>query len=692
MILEWRTRTVGGVPTVDIRITRESDDVWCVSEVQNATDNWVARLSVTGTSTSIVSVGALIAYDLTNETVTLTYSNVPRRFISQIQGRTGGLTGDFRVLLTFNPRVERPTAGGSYETMPFPSGTFFHVSTHCPDPPTTRPTAGIQISRGLAYQGQQHTVSWTSSNATSAIVEFRLSTNNPWTAHSTALNGSVTYTVGPPATWPLGPRYWRISATNSAGTTTSSATIQIVAAPVEDSTDSNWSGLFSIPSPVEASTDSNWSSLTRLTPFDEPSTDGEWSSLARMTAFAELSTDSEWSSLEEMASFETPTTDSQWSSLASMDEFTDPDPPPASVSISASQTRPQLNESVTISWTSENARNVRIFNENTVIFTGATSGSLNTPAYSSAQTRTFSITADGGLRDEVDVSWSDTGPCVVNYLLDLIINGVVSPNNSFLIDTWAGEVPAGRTLRDGVTRYDRQGQADDAVIAQALADNPRFDAARISQRIYGDTNGEGCLVPLLPSIELRLEPFSITNTNPIPRIGNNFYPQVGLDVEWFYIFRYSAYTTVRSPRIGQTTPYFTNIERGEQHLLGIEYVRPETEYRGNTFNVSGETFLLHTAVTSSYLGIVVAEFGIYWSDDSIDSEWSTLERMTPDPGTDSEWSTLERMTPDPGTDSEWSTLERMTPDPGTDSEWSTLERMTPDPGTDSEWSDPRARQ
>ena len=297
MILEWRTRTVGGVPTVDIRITRESDDVWCVSQTQEAVDGWDVRIS-SGPSSTTASVGASVVYNTSGETITVTYANQPRRYLAILTGSLAGILNRFRI--TWNPRVARPTPGGSYQRMPSGSSditTFFHSSVHCP-PDIPLPEAGIQISRARAYEGQQYTVSWTSSNATSAIVEFRLSTNNPWTAHSTALNGSVTYTVGPPATWPLGPRYWRISATNSAGTTTSSATIQIVAAPVEDSTDSNWSGLFSIPSPVEASTDSNWSSLTRLTPFDEPSTDGEWSSLARMTAFAELSTDSEWSSLE----------------------------------------------------------------------------------------------------------------------------------------------------------------------------------------------------------------------------------------------------------------------------------------------------------------------------------------------------------------------------------------------------------
>ena len=131
MILEWRTEIAASIPFVYVRITREDDDVWCVSETQTFIDSWEVSISA-GPSSALAFVGAAYEYDLANETIELVYANVPRRFLAQLRGLDSGRSVLFNLI--WSPRIERPAAGGSYETMPAALIVTFDSDVHCPDP------------------------------------------------------------------------------------------------------------------------------------------------------------------------------------------------------------------------------------------------------------------------------------------------------------------------------------------------------------------------------------------------------------------------------------------------------------------------------------------------------------------------------------------------------------------------------
>ena len=174
MLLEWRTRTVGGVPAVDIRITRESDDIWCFNEVESRIDSsWSVRVSA-GPSSVTANVGAAVSYDAANEIITLTYANVPGRYLAILTGQLVGVVDLFR--LTWDPRQLRPSAGGSYVAMASPE-TYFDTRIYC-DPPTNSPWGNLaELPRHIEASTNS---SW------GALVEFSQqeeeTTNSLWGA------------------------------------------------------------------------------------------------------------------------------------------------------------------------------------------------------------------------------------------------------------------------------------------------------------------------------------------------------------------------------------------------------------------------------------------------------------------------------------------------------------------------------
>ena len=220
MILEWRTRLQGGVPNVDIRITRESDDVWCMDEIESAIGRrWFIRAS-SGSSSSLVNIAGFPTYDPSNDRFTITYSNVPRRYLAQLRGV---VVNSDHFYLAWDPRALRPASGNTYQAMPDPDEdeTFFDDSILCPPE--------------------------------------ELTTDSNWSS----LIGMTSLT------FPAIDSNW-------------SSLVRMTSFD-EPSTDSDWSFMEQLASLTQPATDSDWSSLLGMTSFGQPATDSNWSSLEQMT-------------------------------------------------------------------------------------------------------------------------------------------------------------------------------------------------------------------------------------------------------------------------------------------------------------------------------------------------------------------------------------------------------------------------
>ena len=273
-----RVSYVYGSGSFAVRIERESADDWCVDKLQDIdrTTGFFWQVGIQrGSATDDFQVSA--SYNLASEHVTV---GIPGPL---------GLLLRYIILWRVTPsRIESfyltwpssgypeldPTAGGrtyirAATLQPLHSDTLCDPVEASTDSswsslatlrrPSTRPTASISINRNTAYAGQSYTVVWTtSSNTTTVRVRYRAS--GIWVNHSTQASGATAYTVL--SSWTLGIRTWEIRATNSAGSTTRTDTIDIIADPADATTDSSWSSLERMT--TEAATDSSWSSLVRL--------------------------------------------------------------------------------------------------------------------------------------------------------------------------------------------------------------------------------------------------------------------------------------------------------------------------------------------------------------------------------------------------------------------------------------------
>ena len=830
MLLQWRTRFRAGTRSVDIRITRQSGDIWCMDELREEVDAWLITAGSSATD-NVVTVGGTASYTATQ--ITLTIAVGPRRYLSEIFGYSGQVTYFY---LLWSTRAQIPSDGGSYETMPTESRFTARDEIHCPP----EPTAGIQISRGFAYEGQEYTVSWTSEDATSAVVEFRSFTSSPWTQHSTSLSGSVRYTVGPPSTWPLGFRFWRIRVSNAQGGATSSATIQIIAAPVV-TTDSNWSSLLSIPG--ERSTDSDWSSLLQMTAFDEPATDSDWSSLQRMGAFAEASTDSDWSSFIRLAS--EPNRPPVWNLPSAFNVTIDnsitldllnycSDPDGDSLSFTASESssffsislsdniltisggpddrRPAGNISlvasdgqattpasvpVNVLDTSQNAAPViippvpssspviidgrgtgggRVFATNQYTATDSdgdtiptwdadppnswrveSEGALSVSTVPNAHQTGFvqlsaiqdyfnrftifssSLTPESAIRGvQFQIRCRDSRRAWSNYVDDEVsllqpVHGSTHSVDSFTQrpdrrqpNIWAFRKESTAGTNAGGTNY-QYATPDEARADKAnWAGTIRYAARRLYELIQGTRplivihsirNVHSSLNAVLDDGDVI---FTVKPDAPLSDVGeySSGHQYVSLcqvlvdgggggnpdfweNVSGFLFITGGAPPTVTLLTDGQDVSTYavavgtrvtlswdvTDVASLTLQLIGSsgQPVPYDLDASFSTDYTVAGVFTFRVNATGTNGEVVTDEVVITVTESSLDSEWSSLTRMTPEPSTDSEWSSLEQMTPEPATDSEWSSLEQMTPEPATDSEWSFLEEMTP-PTTDGPWS------
>ena len=271
-----------------IVIHRESNDEWCMDEVQTF-DNGQGPVGSRGWAVEWIETAETnvvyknVSYDLDAETVTIDMSSTGARAIELISlalrdNSTSPSTYGMYLIWSSNNRPECPTGNFTSITLPNPNTRLFHDDIDCPElstdsswsslatlrRPSVRPTASISINRDTAYAGQSYTVTWTASGDPPPTVRVRFRTGSgDWSTASTEASAVVPLTVL--ASWPLGTQTWEIRATNSAGSTTQTDAIDIIA------------------SPVEPATDSDWSALQRMDPFAEPATDSDWSSLARLT-------------------------------------------------------------------------------------------------------------------------------------------------------------------------------------------------------------------------------------------------------------------------------------------------------------------------------------------------------------------------------------------------------------------------
>ena len=590
----------------------------------------VARTDVTGNVVAGFSTGLVNDDDLQ---FALSFVSAGR-YVSYLQ--VGDTQGNLYTL-TLNPRHEFPINDGVWaeQTLSIsPGQDTVQVSSRLDceeDPPTIRLlTDGRDVSTYEVVAGTRITLSWEVTNGASLTLDLVESATPPTpfgftSTFSPLLQNPGTYT-------------YQVALT---GTNGEVVTDQVVITVTAVSTDSGWSSLARMTPLVEPSTDSDWSGLERMTAFDEPSTDSDWSSLTRMTAFVEPSTDSDWSTLAEMTGFV------------------------SACSIDASNTSPSANATVTITATWENSNGaVTVFDNNNAVLhtsTSATGTWSNNYAESGGTQRIFNINCDGQgtigrpVDDSVTVNWQRrTQPEDFNLICDPIPEITIArqPVPNYVGDYEdLGDFPPGQTgtpynasIGDVVLyakqlwRATRNGRLLTPVeglnrgwdlVTNEIVQRPDIDSYSYNLSSYFRADDS-----LVDESEIRIFDAPDDDGNDVTF---TVFPRVAI------AFARAATVSVLALEVGQTN-------------IAFRIFHPDTVSRAN------------------------CNFNVTITDATLDSEWSSLEEMTPflEASTDSDWSSLARIIPflEPSTDSDWSPLVNFPREASTDSDWSSLERMT----------------
>ena len=742
MILDWRTRTVGGVPTVDIRITRESDDVWCVGEVQREIDRWEVRISVSATSAS-ATVGAAFVYDTNNEIITLTYSNVPRRFLQLIRAIRNPSSNLFQ--LQWSSRPSRPTSGGAYETMPTPDSVGFDRDIDCPD---TDPTTDSN---------------WSFLDRMEAIAA-PVSTDSNWSF------------------------------------------LDRMDVFAEDSTDSEWSSLQRMDAFAEASTDSDWSSLIRLASEPNSPPVWNLPSAFNVTIDNSITldllnycSDPDGDSLSFTAS-----ESSSFFSISLSDNILtisggpDDRRPAGNISLVASDGQATTPASVPVNVldTSQNAAPViippvpssspviidgrgtgggRVFATNqytatdsdgdTIPTWGAdppnswrveSEGALSISTVPNAHQTGFvqlsaiqdyfnrftifssSLTPESAIRGvQFQIRCRDSRRAWSNYVDDEVsllqpVHGSTHSVDSFTQrpdrrqpNIWAFRKESTAGTNAGGTNY-QYATPDEARADKAnWAGTIRYAARRLYELIQGTRplivihsirNVHSSLNAVLDDGDVI---FTVKPDAPLSDVGeyssgHQYVSLCQVLVDGGGAGNPDFWETVSGFLFitGGAAPTVTLLTDGQDVSTYAVALNTEVTFSWDVANVASLTFQLGSGqplpfdldasislpfgivgvftyrvnATGTNGEVVTDEVVITVTEPSTDSEWSSLAQMTAGPSADSDWSSLERMAPDASADSDWSSLERMAPPaPSTDSNWSSLEQM-PELSTDSEWS------
>ena len=325
--------------------------------------------------------------------------------------------------------------------------------------------------------------------------------------------------------------------------------------------------------------------------------------------------------------------------------------PQGSVDISATPNPVGVGFPTTIEWSSNNAANVvveRVVSDlpAAVLARGQANGSWVANSPSAAGMRTYEITADDGLYDSVTVSWEvlPTSPCLVSWGAEILF--MPSPGETGLVPvevsitdflSWIGPIPASRTLRAGVMRFDTQALADQA-LEDYIDDNisdygpgaVRF--SRIIRRSYDfEGDGESCLNPPPPYIEFEADPSF--------RVG------LGERIDLTAIYHFAGYITLSHTR-PQTGSLITRMQR----LGGIDDYWVEEEIAETHLGEFPSTFTIpttieFTATAEGPEGSATERVSLFWGAGTTDSNWSSLRELPRAgvPTTDSEWSTLREL-------------------------------------------------
>ena len=479
------------------------------------------------------------------------------------------------------------------------------------------------------------------------------------------------------------------------------------------STDSQWSTLEELPRTGELSTDSQWSSLeelprvqvglptatidiSRATAYTGQSYSVSWSSSGATSVevrwrlvsgiWVAHSTNSsgsvfytvapdwalgerEWEiratnsvgSSADSASIDiiaapVTSTDSAWSRLEELPRFV------SDCSIEASNTSPSANATVTITATWENSNGaVTVFDDNNAVLhtsTSATGTWSNNYAESGGTQRIFNINCDGQgtigrpVDDSVTVNWQRrTQPEDFNLICDPIPEITIArqPVPNYVGDYEdLGDFPPGQigtpydfSIGD-VTLYAKR-------LWEALVNSP------VRTPVGGeDTEWENVTSDILALSEVSLASYdlspyfdaddSLVDTSEI-RIfdapdddGNDVTFTVRPPIA--IAFARAATASVLALEVGQTN-------------IAFRISHSDTVSRAN------------------------CNFNVTITDDTVDSDWSSLTELPREGATDSPWSVLEEL-PRQGvtTDSDWSSLREL-PRAGvtTDSDWSTLREL-----------------